>query len=220
MKLICPNCGTAHDSTYLHPSMKDLICKMCDTEFSINNAGWEDTLPVKYRPPENSDLRMYWDSDNFLEIVLPPKKVNTFKTSLMVIGGAVASYWSFIIMKAVLNTFAGLGMQLWGWFCVAVLLFWGLQWLYKRLIPFLEYQKIRINKKEVTIDKVNLFQKSSQVLKTNSAGLRIAEEKNGEEVLELMDYKEATKILERLSKEEQKWTKEMLTKVLEEVKRQ
>ena len=219
MKLICPNCGTAHDSTYLHPSMKELICKICDTEFPIDNKGWEDTLPVKYRPPENSDIRLYWEGENFVEVVLPPEKPHWFWTTVKVLGGSIGAYWGFVLINAIINTFADTGMWLWAWFCVSVLIFWGLQWVYKNMLPFTEYQKIRINKEEIRVDKVNLFHQTSDSFKVDSADVRTVKDEKKGDYLELVDYKEATRILERLSKEEQEWSKEMLTKVLEEVKR-
>ena len=87
------------------------------------------------------------------------------------------------------------------------------------MLPFTEYQKIRINKEEIRVDKVNLFHQTSDSFKVDSADVRTVKDGKKGDYLELVDYKEATRILERLSKEEQEWSKEMLTKVLEEVKR-
>jgi len=218
MKLICPNCQTAHDSTYLDPSMKDLICKICDTEFPIDNTGWEDSLPVKYRPPADSEIKMYWETDNFVEVVLPPQKPHWFWTSLKMLGGLFVGYYGFIFINMIVNTFGQTPLWWWAWFCISVILFWGLKRLYKNMIPYTEYQKIRINKDEIIVDKVNLFHQTSQVLKADSVGVREVKDKDEGTVLELVDYKEATKILERLSNEEKVWSKEMLTKILEEVK--
>ena len=75
-------------------------------------------------------------------------------------------------------------------------------------------QKIRINKDEIIVDKTNLFQQTSQVLKADTVDVREVADKEEGSVLELVDYKEATKILERLSNEEKAWSKEMLTKIL------
>ena len=218
MKLICPNCKTEHDSTYLHPSMKELICKICDTEFPIDNTGWEESLPVKYRPPANSEIQMYWETDNFLEVVLPPQKLHWFWTSLKVLAGLVGGYYVFFFIKIIGSAFGQSPIWWFAWILISFIIFAGLKQLYKNLIPYTEYQKIRINKDEVIVDKVNLFHKTSKVLKSESAGIRKSEDKEKGTVLELVDYKEATQILERLNEEEQEWSKEMLTKILEEVK--
>lgn len=218
MKLTCPNCKTEHDSTYLHPSMKELICKICDTEFPIDNTGWEESLPVKYRPPTNSEIEMHWETDNFLEVVLPPQKPHWFWTSLKMLIGLIVGYYGFFMIKFIATAFGQSPLWWIAWLMISLVIFAGLKRLYKNLIPYTEYQKIRINKDEVIVDKVNLFHQTSKVLKANSAGVRKVKDEEKGSVLELVDYKEATKILERLSHEEQEWSKEMLTKILEEVK--
>ena len=99
MKLICPNCQTEHDSTYLHPSMDVLMCKMCDTEFAIDNTGWEDTLPIRYRPPEGSEIQMHWATDDFLEVVLPPKKPWWLWTALKTLGWLIVAYYGINVIN-------------------------------------------------------------------------------------------------------------------------